>query len=64
MNAAEHELAELAATRRLTRATWVLCLVTVVLAVVTAMLAAATWAESTAQRHPPWQRHRRCIAGS
>jgi hypothetical protein len=45
MTAAEHELAELAATRRLTRATWVLCLVTVVLAVVTALLAAATYEE-------------------
>ena len=45
MNAAEHELAELAATRRLTRATWVLCALTLLLAVVTAMLADATWTE-------------------
>lgn len=47
--AASHEQAELEATRRLTHATWLLCVLTVVLCLVTLMLCQATWAEK--QRH-------------
>jgi heme/copper-type cytochrome/quinol oxidase subunit 2 len=42
VNGCEHAEAEHAATRRLTFATWTLCLVTAMLVVATVLLAAAT----------------------
>jgi hypothetical protein len=51
----EHERAEHAATQRLTRATWCLCLLTALLCVVTLLLADATWIEKQRTETPAAQ---------